>query len=120
MTRRSMDIGSRQLKHRLLKVRHGIVRCITIMSMPGTLRKYPERRLCDTAKRAGITLADLRELVFERAPFVVIDSGSEADITASVLMQVVALAGELEPKQILRLIRSRHRHTHRPASSPGA
>ena len=87
------------------------------MTIPRTLRKYPNRRLYDTARRAYITLGDVRELIIGRIPFVVIDSRSETDVTHSVLMQVLTLTEHMDPQQILRLIRAQRRHPHRAAST---
>jgi len=60
------------------------------MSEPRTIKKYPNRRLYDTVESRYITLADIRRLVIERIDFVVIDKKSQADITRSILLQVIA------------------------------
>ena len=60
------------------------------MSQPRTIRKYPNRRLYDTAESRYITLADIRRLVLERIDFVVVDRRTQEDITRSILLQVIA------------------------------
>jgi polyhydroxyalkanoate synthesis repressor PhaR len=60
------------------------------MSESRIIKKYPNRRLYDTVESRYITLADIRRLVIERIDFIVIDKKSQADITRSILLQVIA------------------------------
>ena len=60
------------------------------MSEPRTIKKYPNRRLYDTVESRYITLTDIRRLVIDRIDFSVIDKKSQADITRSILLQVIA------------------------------
>src|SRR5260370_32603608 len=60
------------------------------MSEPRVIKKYPNRRLYDTVESRYITLADVRRLVVERIEFVVVDKKNRADITRSILLQVIA------------------------------
>ena len=60
------------------------------MSDPRVIKKYPNRRLYDTVESRYITLADVRRLVVERIEFVVVDKKNNADITRSILLQVIA------------------------------
>lgn len=60
------------------------------MSEPRVVKKYPNRRLYDTVESRYITLADVRRLVIDRIDFVVIDKKAQADITHSILLQVIA------------------------------
>jgi polyhydroxyalkanoate synthesis repressor PhaR len=60
------------------------------MSEPRVIKKYPNRRLYDTVESRYITLADVRRLVIERIEFVVVDKKNNADITRSILLQVIA------------------------------
>jgi len=60
------------------------------MSEPRVIKKYPNRRLYDTVESRYITLADVRRLVMERIEFVVVDKKNSADITRSILLQVIA------------------------------
>jgi len=54
------------------------------------IKKYPNRRLYDTAASRYITLNDVRELVFNGTPFAVIENRTGATITRSILLQVIA------------------------------
>ncbi|HEX3847894.1 MAG TPA: polyhydroxyalkanoate synthesis repressor PhaR [Steroidobacteraceae bacterium] len=60
------------------------------MSEPRVIKKYPNRRLYDTVESRYITLADIRRLVVERIDFVVVDKKNNADISRSILLQVIA------------------------------
>lgn len=60
------------------------------MSEPRVIKKYPNRRLYDTAESRYITLADIRRLVVDHIEFVVIDKKNQQDITRSILLQVIA------------------------------
>ncbi|MCF6767997.1 polyhydroxyalkanoate synthesis repressor PhaR [Thiotrichales bacterium 19S11-10] len=53
------------------------------------IKKYPNRRLYDTAISSYITLDDVRTLVLECEEFSIIDSKSKEDITRTVLMQII-------------------------------
>ena len=59
--------------------------------MPETrvIKKYPNRRLYDTAISQYVTLDDIRRLVSEGAPFQVIDAKTKDDITRSILLQII-------------------------------
>jgi len=54
------------------------------------IKKYPNRRLYDTAQSRYITLADVRRLVVDRVDFVVKDTRDLTDLTRSILLQVLA------------------------------
>ena len=60
------------------------------MGEPRVIKKYPNRRLYDTAESRYITLADIRKLVVENVEFVVMDKKTQEDITRSILLQVIA------------------------------
>jgi polyhydroxyalkanoate synthesis repressor PhaR len=60
------------------------------MSEPRIIKKYPNRRLYDTVESRYITLGDVRKLVVGRIDFVVVDKRTQADITNSILLQVIA------------------------------
>ena len=53
------------------------------------IKKYPNRRLYDTAESKYVTLSDVRELVLSGVSFCVIDKNSGDDITRSVLLQII-------------------------------
>lgn len=59
------------------------------MSEPRIIKKYPNRRLYDTTLSRYITLEDVRHLVLEHTEFKVIDSRTEADITRTILLQII-------------------------------
>jgi polyhydroxyalkanoate synthesis repressor PhaR len=54
-----------------------------------TIRKYPNRRLYDVANDGYITLADVKQLVLKSVDFEVVDARSGADITRSILLQII-------------------------------
>jgi len=56
---------------------------------PRVIKKYPNRRLYDTEASAYITLAEVKELVMRVQPFVVRDAKSGADLTRSILLQII-------------------------------
>lgn len=53
------------------------------------LKKYPNRRLYDTQNSTYITLVDVKEMVMTAQDFVVRDAKTSADITRSILLQVI-------------------------------
>jgi polyhydroxyalkanoate synthesis repressor PhaR len=60
------------------------------MSEPRVIKKYPNRRLYDTAISSYITLEDVKQLVLDRAEFHVIDARSNEDITRGILLQIIS------------------------------
>ena len=60
------------------------------MSEPRIVKKYPNRRLYDTELSRYITLGDLRKLVLDDDEFEVRDASTGADITRTVLLQIIA------------------------------
>lgn len=54
------------------------------------LKKYPNRRIYDTHESAYINLDDVKKMVLEGIDFKVVDSKSNADLTRSVLLQLIA------------------------------
>ena len=60
------------------------------MSDPRVIKKYPNRRLYDTVESRYITLADVKRLVVEQLDFIVVEKKNNADITRSILLQVIA------------------------------
>jgi polyhydroxyalkanoate synthesis repressor PhaR len=54
------------------------------------IKKYPNRRLYDTAVSRYITLEEVRQLVLQDIAFRVEDKRSHEDITRSILIQVIA------------------------------
>ena len=60
------------------------------MSEPRIIKKYPNRRLYDTAISSYITLEDVKQLVLDLAEFRVIDARTNEDITRSILLQIIS------------------------------
>lgn len=60
------------------------------MSEPRIIKKYPNRRLYDTAISSYITLEDVKRLVLEYEKFRVIDAKTKDDITRSILLQIIS------------------------------
>lgn len=60
------------------------------MSETRIIKKYPNRRLYDTAISRYITLEEVRQLVLDNRNFQVIDKRTHEDITRSILLQVIS------------------------------
>jgi polyhydroxyalkanoate synthesis repressor PhaR len=60
------------------------------MSEQRIIKKYPNRRLYDTAISSYITLNDVRRLVTDGVRFQVVDVRSKDDITRSILLQIIS------------------------------
>jgi polyhydroxyalkanoate synthesis repressor PhaR len=81
------------------------------------LKKYPNRRLYDTTLSRYVTQDDVRQLVLERVGFRVVDARSGADLTRTVLLQIVTereMQGPplLMPEVLTELIRLGERGGH--------
>jgi len=59
------------------------------MSPARIIKKYPNRRLYDTAESRYITLTDIKNLVLRDTNLMVVDKKTGDDITRSVLLQVI-------------------------------
>ena len=53
------------------------------------IKKYPNRRLYDTANSGYITLADVKQMVLEFVDFQVIDAKNGEDLTRTILLQII-------------------------------
>jgi polyhydroxyalkanoate synthesis repressor PhaR len=53
------------------------------------IKKYPNRRLYDTDTSSYITLTEIKQLVMDSEPFVVLDAKSGEDLTRSILLQII-------------------------------
>lgn len=53
------------------------------------IKKYPNRRIYDTHTSKYIKIDDIRDMIVEGIPFVVLDSKSAEDVTRSVLLQLI-------------------------------
>lgn len=77
------------------------------MTAERIIRKYPNRRLYDTAHARFINLDDLRQLVVDGEAFVVRDKTSGRDITRTMLLQIIVEAEESgEPLLSTRMLRN--------------
>lgn len=54
------------------------------------IKKYPNRRLYDTFLRAYITLNDIKNLIYEKIRFKVIDARTQKDLTQNTLLLIIA------------------------------
>ncbi|HEX5386339.1 MAG TPA: polyhydroxyalkanoate synthesis repressor PhaR [Gemmatimonadales bacterium] len=59
------------------------------MTEPRLIKKYPNRRLYDTAESRYITVDDVRRLVLERVDFRILDAKTDEDLTRSTLLQII-------------------------------
>jgi polyhydroxyalkanoate synthesis repressor PhaR len=64
------------------------------------IKKYPDRRLYDTASSSYVALADIKQLVMHNTSFRVMDAKSGEDLTRSILLQII-LEHESEGAPIL-------------------
>ena len=56
---------------------------------PRIIKKYPNRRLYDTANSGYITLADVKLMVLENIVFQVIDAKTGDNLTRTILLQII-------------------------------
>ncbi|BAU56925.1 polyhydroxyalkanoate synthesis repressor PhaR [Halorhodospira halochloris] len=54
------------------------------------IKKYPNRRLYDTAISSYITLADVKNLVLDGVEFQVVDAKTREDLTRTILLQIIS------------------------------
>jgi polyhydroxyalkanoate synthesis repressor PhaR len=54
-----------------------------------TIKKYPNRRLYDTANSGYITLADVKQMVLDNIEFQVVEAKSGEDLTRAILLQII-------------------------------
>ena len=59
------------------------------MPEPKLIKKYPNRRLYDTAQSAYLTLEQIRAMVLDGVPFKVVEQKTGDDITRNILMQII-------------------------------
>jgi polyhydroxyalkanoate synthesis repressor PhaR len=53
------------------------------------IKKYPNRRLYDTATSTYITLVDVKQYVLDNEAFKVVDAKTSEDLTRSILLQII-------------------------------
>ncbi len=56
---------------------------------PILIKKYANRRLYNMQDSMYITLADVRQMVVDNLPFMVVDAKDNTDLTRSVLLQII-------------------------------
>jgi len=56
---------------------------------PRMIKKYPNRRLYDTANSGYITLVDVKQMVLDNVEFQVIDAKTGDDLTRTILLQII-------------------------------
>ncbi len=66
-----------------------------------TIRKYPNRRLYDTATSQYVNLEFIRELVLNHKDFKVVDSKTDEDLTKAVLLQIITEQETTEEQSLL-------------------
>jgi polyhydroxyalkanoate synthesis repressor PhaR len=64
------------------------------------IKKYPNRRLYDTTKSQYVNLEFVKVLINEREDFKIVDSKTDADITKSILLQIIS-ESETDERQSL-------------------
>lgn len=60
------------------------------MSDVRIIKKYPNRRLYDTAISSYITLADVKRLVIDGVDFQVVDAKTKDDLSRTILLQIIS------------------------------
>lgn len=55
-----------------------------------TIKKYPNRRLYDTSQSQYVNLEYIKQLILDHKDFEIVDSKSGADLTKSVLLQIIS------------------------------
>jgi polyhydroxyalkanoate synthesis repressor PhaR len=65
------------------------------------IKKYPNRRLYDSSQSKYINLDYIKILINDRTDFKIVDSKTEADITKSVLLQIISESEANEQQSLL-------------------
>jgi polyhydroxyalkanoate synthesis repressor PhaR len=65
------------------------VEAASMTQSPRIIKKYPNRRLYDTETSSYITLQDVKKLVLDQVDFRVEDAKTKADLTRSILLQII-------------------------------
>lgn len=66
-----------------------------------TIKRYPNRRLYDTSKSQYINLDDVKQLIITKQDFEVVDSKTGADLTKSMLLQIITEAESNDSQSLL-------------------
>mgnify|MGYP000120533905 CR=1 FL=1 len=65
------------------------------------IKKYPNRRLYDTTQSKYVNLDYIKTLVMDHNEFKVVDSKTDADLTKSILLQIISEAESNENQAVL-------------------
>ena len=65
------------------------------------IKKYPNRRMYDTTQSKYVNLEFIKSLINDRLEFKIVDSKTDADITKSVLLQIIADSESNEHQSLL-------------------
>ena len=65
------------------------------------VKKYPNRRLYDTSKSQYINLDDIKAMINQHVEFQVLDSKSGADVTKSLLLQIISEQEATDQQSVL-------------------
>ena len=65
------------------------------------IKKYPNRRLYDSSQSKYVNLDFIKILINDRIEFKIVDSKTEADITKSVLLQIISESEANEQQSLL-------------------
>jgi len=65
------------------------------------IKKYPNRRLYDSSQSKYVNLDFIKILINDRTEFKIVDSKTEADITKSVLLQIISESEANEQQSLL-------------------
>jgi len=65
------------------------------------IKKYPNRRLYDSSQSKYVNLDFIKTLINDRTEFKIVDSKTEADITKSVLLQIISESEANEQQSLL-------------------
>lgn len=66
-----------------------------------TIKKYPNRRLYDTAHSKYINLDHIKQLVVEGTDFEVVDSKTGEDLTRTILLQIITESESSDQQSLL-------------------
>ncbi|MFQ3236742.1 MAG: polyhydroxyalkanoate synthesis repressor PhaR, partial [Paraglaciecola sp.] len=65
------------------------------------IKKYPNRRLYDSSQSKYVNLDFIKILINDRIEFKIVDSKTEADITKSILLQIISESEANEQESLL-------------------
>ncbi|WP_334027697.1 polyhydroxyalkanoate synthesis repressor PhaR [Alteromonas sp. P256] len=65
------------------------------------IKKYPNRRLYDTTQSKYVNLDFIKVLINDRIEFRIVDSKTDADLTKSVLLQIISESETNEQQSLL-------------------